>query len=163
MKNKIRIYMAYLLLAVTLSSCATIDIQTSAPKNTYTPVDQALYDTIVQLDSQYFNAYNSCDLKTQARLYSENIEFFHDQGGLMTDKQALIDALEKNICGKVTRELVPGSMEVYPINGYGAVQIGYHKFHNKLEPDAPSHASKFIVMWQFKNDIWQITKVISLH
>lgn len=163
MKNNYLTTFLFLILAVAFVGCATIDIQTSAPKKTYTPVDQALYDTIVQLDRQYFNAYNTCDLKTQTALYSENIEFFHDQGGVMTVKQDIIDAIEKNICDKVTRELVPGSIEVYPIKDYGAVQMGYHKFHNNQEPNAPSNPSRFIMVWQHNNNSWQITKVISLH
>ena len=163
MKHRYLFIISCLAFVLGLANCATIDIQTSAPKKTYTPVDQALYDTIVQLDSHYFNAYNSCDLKTQATLYSESIEFYHDKGGLMTDKQELIDAIEKNICGKVTRILVPGSIEVYPIKDYGAVQMGYHKFYNDQEPNAPSNASRFIMIWQHNKDTWQITKVISLH
>ena len=163
MKHRYFLIFSCLALVLGLANCATIDIQTSVPKKTYTPVDQALYDTIVQLDSHYFNAYNSCDIKNKATLYSESIEFYHDKGGLMTDKQELIDAIEKNICGKVTRILVPGSIEVYPIKDYGAVQMGYHKFYNDQEPNAPSNASRFIMIWQHNKDTWQITKVISLH
>ncbi|MHA6248563.1 nuclear transport factor 2 family protein [Pontibacter sp. CAU 1760] len=115
------------------------------------------------MDSLFFAAYNTCDLAEQARIYADEIEFFHDQGGLMTSKQAIIDGTEQNICGKVTRALVPGSIEVYPIKGYGAVEIGYHRFYNNQEPDAPSYPSKFIIMWQHVNAEWRISKVISLH
>ena len=79
----------------------------------------------------------------------------------MTVKQDIIDALEKNICGKVTRELVEGSIEVYPIKDYGAVQLGYHKFHNNQEPDAPSKPSKFILLWQHQNNEWKITRSLA--
>jgi hypothetical protein len=119
--------------------------------------------TIVALDQEYFDAYNNCDLEKQASMYSDNIEFFHDKGGLMTSKQDLIDAIERNICGKVTRQLVEGSIEVYPIKDYGAVQIGYHKFFNNQEPDAPSTPSKFITIWQHDSGVWRMSKVISLH
>ncbi len=82
----------------------------------------------------------------------------------MTSKQDIIDATKKNICGKVTRELVKGSIEVYPINGYGAVEMGLHKFHNIREKEnAPSNAGKFIIIWQNKNNEWKIKRVISLH
>lgn len=101
--------------------------------------------------------------KTQAALYDENIEFFHDKGGLSTNKKELLKALEDNICNKVTRTLIKGSIEVYPINNYGAIQIGYHKFFNKEEPDAISTPSKFIMVWKKTNNNWKITKVISLH
>jgi ketosteroid isomerase-like protein len=122
-----------------------------------------LYNTIVKLDSIFFNAYNTCDINKQAAFYSDSIEFYHDKGGLMTSKQDILEATRKNICGKVTRELVKGSIEVYPINGYGAVEMGLHKFHNNTEKDAIPHASKFIIVWHNKNDNWTITRVISLH
>ena len=115
------------------------------------------------MDQEYFYAYNNCDLKKQASLYADNIEFFHDKGGLMTSKQDIMDAIERNICGKVTRQLVKGSIEVYPVKDYGAVQIGYHKFYNNQEPDAPSKPSKFITIWQHDSGAWKMSKVISLH
>jgi ketosteroid isomerase-like protein len=129
----------------------------------YKPTDVKLYDEIVKMDSIYFNAYNTCDMETQALMYDEDIEFFHDKGGLSTDKQGLLKSLKENICEKVTRTLIKGSIEVYPIKEYGAIQIGYHKFFNKLEPNATSIPSKFIVVWKNKNNNWKITKVISLH
>ena len=116
------------------------------------------------MDSVFFEAYNTCNLDKQATIYSDSIEFYHDKGGLMTSKQDILDGTEKNICGKVTRELVKGSIEVYPINGYGAVEMGLHKFHNNTEKDgAQSNAGKFVIIWQNKNDDWKITRVISLH
>jgi len=129
----------------------------------YVPQSQELYNVIVHMDSVYFNAYNSCDMEAQARIYADSIEFYHDKGGLTTSKQALLDAIKKNICGKVTRELVPGSIEVYPIAGFGAVEIGLHRFINHAEGDSRSKPDKFIVVWKQKSDRWQITRVISLH
>lgn len=122
-----------------------------------------LHKEIVKMDSIYFTAYNTCDMKTQEALYDENIEFFHDKGGLSTDKKGLLKSLKENICNKVTRTLIKGSVEVYPINNYGAIQIGYHKFFNKQEPNAKSVPSKFIVVWKKDNENWKMTKVISLH
>jgi hypothetical protein len=125
--------------------------------------DQKLYDTIVHMDSVYFNAYNTCDMDKQAAIYADSIEFYHDKGGLMTSKKDILDAIKKNICGKVTRVLVKGSVEVYPIAGFGAVEIGLHRFINHAESETPSKADKFIVIWRLKNDKWQITRVVSLH
>ncbi len=125
-----------------------------------------LYKTIVALDSSFFNAYNTCDINLEkyASFYSDTIEFYHDKGGLMTSKQDIVDATKKNICGKVTRELVKGSIEVYPIKDYGAVEIGLHKFHNNTEKENNvSNSVKFIMIWVHKDDGWKITRVISLH
>ncbi|BAV07276.1 protein of unknown function [Filimonas lacunae] len=128
------------------------------------PAPQQLYNTIVTLDSLFFSAYNVCDMDTQASLLSDSIEFYHDQGGLMTSKQAILDATKRNICGKVTRELVKGSMEVSPIPGYGAIETGIHKFHNNQEPAGTiSHPGKFVIIWKQTGNKWQITRVISLH
>jgi hypothetical protein len=78
----------------------------------------------------------------QSAIYGDSLEFYHDKGGLMTSKQGILDATKRNICGKVTRELVKGSIEVYPIKDYGAVEIGLHKFHNNQEPaGTPSEVS----------------------
>lgn len=125
--------------------------------------DQELYETIVELDSIFFSAYNNCDLDKQSDLLSEDLEFYHDQGGLSTSKSEVMTAIENNICGKVTRELVKGSIEVHEIPRFGAVQIGMHKFHNNQEPDAISKPSKFITIWKRQDDDWSITRVISLH
>ena len=135
----------------------------SQPK--YTPDDPALYDTIMRLDSTFFGAYNTCTihLKEYADFYADNLEFYHDKGGLFTSKQEVIEATRKNICGKVTRELVPGSVEVYPIANYGAIEIGFHKFHNKEEPNAPSRPGRFVCVWHRTDKGWKLTRVISLH
>jgi hypothetical protein len=130
----------------------------------YTPEPRALYDTIVRMDSIYFDTYNNCNLEKMASLTSDSLEFYHDRGGLTTSKTAYLEAIKKNICGKVTRELMPGSIEVYPIHDYGAVEIGYHRFHNNQEPGGTiSRASKFIVLWHKKEAGWEVARVVSLH
>ena len=130
----------------------------------YKPDDAALYNSIVKQDSIYFDAYNKCDMDKQTDMYDADIEFYHDKGGLMTSKKDLLEAIKKNICGKVTREMVPGSIEVYPIKDYGAIEMGMHKFHNNQEKvGTPSHAAKFIIFWQLINKEWKIKRVVSLH
>jgi len=129
----------------------------------YIPVSVELFDTIAKLDSLYFDTYNNCNLEMMSTLMSDNIGFYHDKGGLSTSKSEILESIKKNICGKVTRTLAKGSIEVYPIYNYGAVEIGYHSFHNNAEPDAPSKDSKFIVIWQRDNGNWKMTRVISLH
>lgn len=130
---------------------------------TYKPVDMNLYNEIVAMDATYFNAYNNCDIDTQAKILSDTVEFFHDQTGLSTSKKDILESTKKNICNKVTRTLIKGSIEVYPIQNYGAVEIGYHKFFNKQEPDAKSVPSKFITIWKKENNHWKMEKIISLH
>lgn len=125
--------------------------------------DSELYSTILELDNTYFTAYNECDMETQAAMFDEDLEFYHDKGGLATDKKAILKSIETNICGKVTRTLVEDSVEVHAINDFGAVQIGLHTFFNKEEPDAESKPSEFIAIWKKTNNQWLMHRVISLH
>ena len=121
-----------------------------------------LYKTVVALDSTFFQAYNDCDMAKQAEFYSDSIEFFHDKGGLQTSKKKILEDTKAYICGKVTRKLVKGSIEVSPIPGFGAVEMGSHSFYNKAE-NTTSAPSKFVIVWKNTNGKWIITKVISLH
>ena len=125
--------------------------------------DSDLYRTVLALDASYFTAYNSCDMETQADLLSEDLEFYHDIGGLSTSKADILKSIEANICGKVTRELVEGSVEVHRIKDFGAVEIGLHKFYNNQEPDAESKPSRFITLWKQENGTWRMHRIVSLH
>lgn len=161
--NKIKLILIALLLTLFCSSCIGIKGSSSSPIRSYIPADKSLYDTIIKMDEEFFDAFNACDLEKQANIYSDDIEFFHDKDGLMTSKEGIIDATKRNICGKVTRTLIKESVEVYPINNYGAVQIGFHKFSNIQETDTVSLPVKFIIIWHNQNKKWKIKKVISLH
>jgi Domain of unknown function (DUF4440) len=130
----------------------------------YVPVSKELYDTVAYMDSIYFDTYNTCNLEKMASLMADTMEFYHDKGGLMTSKKDFIEAIQHNICGKVNRRLVPGSLEVYPIHDYGAVLIGYHQFFNHAEPaNGWSKPDKYIAIWRHQNGKWQLTRVVSLH
>lgn len=121
-----------------------------------------LFKTVQALDAKFFNAYNHCDLVTFSSLVADDVEFYHDKTGLSRGRQALVDAVKNNICGKVTRELIPGTLEVYPIANYGAVEIGVHRFHHPGRGvTEPVGEAKFIHLWQNQNGVWKLTRVIS--
>ena len=123
---------------------------------------EALNRTIAALDAALFDAYNQCDLEKFAAFFIDSVEFYHDQGGVTLGKQDLTDSIRKNICGKVRRELVPGTLEVYPIKGYGAVEMGVHRFHHPgAEKSEPPGEAKFVHLWQNQGGVWKITRVIS--
>jgi hypothetical protein len=137
-----------------------------ARENTAAYIDSVetigLYDTVIKLDSILFDAYNNCKLDRYASMISENLEFYHDRGELSTSKKDNVESIKNNVCYKVTRELLKGSIEVSPIPGYGAVEIGSHRFHNRVE-NTTSGFAKFIIIWQYKDGVWQATRIISLH
>jgi hypothetical protein len=123
--------------------------------------DTALFRTIASLDSALFDSYNHCDLPRFASFFIDSVEFYHDQTGLMVGVRNLTEAIRQNICGKVVRELVPGTLEVYPMKGYGAVEIGVHRFHPPGAKPSDGGGAQFIQLWQNTGGVWKITRVIS--
>lgn len=117
---------------------------------------------ITALDAALFDAYNRRDLAKFESFFVDDVEFYHDQGGVTLGKAALTDSVRKNICGKVTRELVPGTLKIYPIKGYGAVEMGVHRFHHPGHDDTEGVGEgQFVHLWEFKDGAWKVTRVIS--
>ena len=126
------------------------------------PVSQPLYNEIAQMDSVLFDAYNSQNLNKMKTYFSKDLEWYQDNGGLI-----LYDQVFKNFESilarpeKITRQLIKGSMEVYPIKKYGAIQTGEHLFCHKENGKDDCGTFKFIMLWQKKEGEWKITRVIS--
>jgi ketosteroid isomerase-like protein len=127
-----------------------------------TPDD--LFRAVALQDAALFDAYNRCDLEKFAAFFADDVEFYHDHGGVTRGSKALTDSVKNNICGKTTRELVPDSLEVYPMDNYGALETGVHRFHHPgAEQTQPVGEGKFIHLWQYnKSDgTWKVTRIIS--
>lgn len=91
-----------------------------------------LFDQLAQLDAQVFDAFNRCEqpgqLERHAGFFAEGVEFYHDQGGVTWSRAEMIANTQKHVCGKFRRELVAGSLRVYPIKDFGALAQGVHRF-----------------------------------
>ena len=123
---------------------------------------EELNKAIASLDAALFDSYNRCDLVKFASFIADDVEFYHDQGGVTLGKDKLTESVKTNICGKVTRELVPGSLQVYYMKGYGAVEMGVHRFHHPGHDDEEGVGeARFIHLWQYKDGAWKISRVIS--
>jgi ketosteroid isomerase-like protein len=156
--SAIRTLLLLCLLGISLGTAHT-QLRNSAHEATADP----LFQTISALDKQLFDAVNRCDMAKVASFWAEDVEFYHDKDGLTIGREKVVASIKNNLCGKMKRELVPGTLEVYPLNGYGAVEIGVHRF---LHPWAQDHGvvgeAKFIHVWQQSKDgQWKITRVIS--
>jgi len=142
--------------------CATVHAQSAvqSPAQSNAQSD-SLFKTVQSLDTQLFDAYNHCDLPTLSAMVADDLEFYHDQSGLSVGKAPFIAAIKQNICGKVERTIVPGSMEVYPLKGYGAVEIGVHRFRHPGHAEDGGGEAKFVTLWQNKDGAWKVTRAIS--
>ena len=123
-----------------------------------------LYDTIIQMDGVVFEAFNHRNLSKLRTMFSEDLEFYHDLGGVTRYKENM-EAFEKTFAGErlVRRELVAGSLEVYPIKDYGAVEIGVHRFYatEKGQQEKLSSEARFIHVWRRIGNEWTIARIIS--
>jgi Domain of unknown function (DUF4440) len=153
-KMDTRVYILVFLL-LCLSTCTHLQAQDKSTEDT-------LYRQIAQMDSILFNAFNNRDIKTFGKMFSEELEFYHDKGGL-TNYQHTIEFMEntaKNNNG-LRRELVPGSLEVYPVKDYGAIEIGTHRFCHLENGRQDCGSFKFVHLWKRTGNEWKLTRVIS--
>jgi hypothetical protein len=127
------------------------------------PSPEELRRTIKALDAKVFDAFNQCDLKAYGSYFNESIEFYHDNGGLTdTTRESVVESVKKYICGKARRELVESSLEVFPMHGFGAVETGVHRFTHPGHDDTEDVGeARFLILWQFKDGDWKITRVVS--
>lgn len=134
----------------------------TAPAQTVHPSipDAELSEIIATLDQKHFGAFNSCDVDTLLTLYGPDVEFFHDLNGRIMNREQFIQAVKKNICGKVQRRALPGTMEVYPMAKIGAIQMGQHCFAEVGKADCIQRG-RYYILWRFDGTNWRISKVFS--
>jgi ketosteroid isomerase-like protein len=123
-----------------------------------------LYQTVADLDRRVFEAYNTCDLATFGALFADDVEFYHDQGGVTLGRAALVASVKQNICGKTRRDPVPGTLEVHPMKGFGAIQMGSHWFCDigiARCDGTTGGIGKYAHLWRQSDGQWQITRAYS--
>lgn len=123
----------------------------------------ALIQTITDLDTRFFAAFNTCDapgqLDKHAAFLDPKLEFYHDNGGVSWTSKDYLDKTRQNVCGKYRRKLV-GSLEIYPIKGFGAIEEGEQDFCD-TKTDTCFGAAKFMILWHQTPDGWRATRVFS--
>jgi hypothetical protein len=124
-----------------------------------------------ELDHRLFDlAYNGCDVEAMRDLVSEDLEFYHDVGGVTLGREDFMESFTANICGPdyhVTRTLVEGTLVNHALheNGrlYGVVQSGEHLFsivRPGQEPQLTGHAA-FTTLWRLEGWRWRMSRVLS--
>ena len=153
---KFSLFTVAFVLAAPFASVVTGAADTSQP--------DTLTQTIAQLDSEVFDAFNRCadpaQLQKHASFFSESVEFYHDKGGVTWNRADMLANTKKYACGNYTREVIPGSVVVYPIKDFGAVELGSHRFCDTASRKCEGIAD-FTMVWQQTNAGWIITRVLS--
>jgi Domain of unknown function (DUF4440) len=162
MYKRNRLLIASLLISILVVAC-------SVPKNIKpgaaslpAPGPDELYNTIARMDSILFDAFNNRKLDVLKTLFTEDLEFYHDKSG-RTNYEQNMEAFKKTASQNtdLKRELIPGSLEVYPVKEYGAMQIGRHRFCHTENGKPDCGTFKFVHIWKKINNEWKISRVIS--
>jgi hypothetical protein len=122
-------------------------------------------------DSLLFQiGFNTCNISVFDSLVTEDLEFFHDQSGIVRGKKSFIEGTENGLCNldyQPIRRLIEGTTEIFPLynNGelYGVIQSGRHQFLAKY-PDRPTRVTseaRFTHVWLLKENSWLVSRVLS--
>ncbi len=155
-----------LLTALVLSGMAhgTETVSAAAPTAAEgIPTDAAqLRELVTELDRKMFDAYNAHDVDGLMAMFADDLEFYHDTGGLLDHQQ--VRAGFTNVFAQnkdIRRELVAGSLEVYPIKGYGALEIGAHRFCHTENGKADCGTFRFMQVWRLEAGAWKVSRDVS--
>jgi hypothetical protein len=158
--------LAPILIALT-GFAAPLHAQTAGPAPT-----QALTDEIEAVDAALFSAFfDRCDIPALTAMLADDFEMIHDKGGRVAGSKAEMIAAFERTCSRqktgedyrARRELVAGSLKVYPVNNYGAIEIGEHRFYQLLpgKPEKLVEVALFTQVWKKDDGGWKLSRVLS--
>jgi hypothetical protein len=136
------------------------------------PEQPALNHQIAARDAEFFGLFfTGCDPVRARQLVTDDLEFYHDKGGLVARSgDAFIAEYAKSCTDKAKpdawrsrRELVAGSMRVWPVPGFGAIEQGDHLFYER-KGDGPEKLvgrASFTQVWRLEADGWRLARVLS--
>lgn len=119
---------------------------------------------IERLDSLVFDSFNRCadpkQLERHASYFAPDVEFYHDNGGVTWTRDDMIANTRKYACGNYTRELVAGTLQVFPIKDFGAISRGSHRFC-ATDTGKCDGLADFVFVWRQQGEQWQVTRALS--
>ncbi|GAA5000276.1 nuclear transport factor 2 family protein [Pseudoluteimonas lycopersici] len=130
-----------------------------------------LVATLAERDQALFAVVFGCDIDALRPMIADDFEFLHDKHGKIADSGAkfvgnVADGCERQKAGidfHSRRELVPGTLQTYALDHYGAVQLGTHRFYalRQGKPDLLTETSRFVDVWKLDGGAWKLSRVIS--
>jgi Domain of unknown function (DUF4440) len=133
--------------------------------------DQQVMKALTGNDSLFWSGYNTCNLDLMAEFLTDDMEFYHDKGGIILGIEGMKKSMKENICNnpenKVRRELVPGTFRIFLLrNGntvYGAIVSGDHYFYNSHagSKETRDGIAKFTNLWILKDGKWKMNRILS--
>ena len=129
------------------------------------PPEGDLHAQIAEMDRVVFGAARACDEATLNRVFREDVEFYHDLGGLTQPRERIVADImrfcEDDGVG-LRRALVEDSLEVHPVAGFGAIQIADHVFFELVDGEEQQVGSaRPVHVWENDGGEWRLARVLS--
>jgi len=130
------------------------------------------WETAVRtFDADYWRAFNDCEVRKLAAMNTDDLEFYHDRGGLEKGRQLFEKSVAANICSnpdrRVRREAVADSLRYYPLRDgaklYGAIVSGEHLFYRRTTsgPEQLTGRARFTHTLLLEGGQWKVARVLS--
>jgi hypothetical protein len=126
---------------------------------------------VAERERVFWKSYNDCAVADMPALIAEDVEFYHDRGGITLGRDALVESVRKNLCSnpdfRIRREEVPGTVRVFALEKdgvvYGAVVSGEHTFDIVEKGKAPVRdgLARFTTLWLLRDGAWRMSRVLS--
>lgn len=133
--------------------------------------DEVISRLILEKDSLFWKAYNSCDFPAMQSYFSPDVEFYHDKGGPSFGAAKLVKDFGEGPCkpgatSRLRREAVPNSVRVYPMRQadtvYGAIISGSHYFYIvKNGGEKRDGLAQFTHLWLKQKGTWTMKRILS--
>jgi len=135
------------------------------------PSIDTLRQQIHDADTALFSAaFDDCDPDKAAAMTTEDMEFFHDKDGKSASRREDFRRSVANLCDSaraggwhLRRELVEGSLQVFPLHDERALELGDHRFHERGADGVErwTGQARFIQIWRRVDGRWLAERVIS--
>ncbi len=121
-----------------------------------------LFETIARMDRVVFEAFNAHDVERLMSMFTKDLEFYDDGDGFNDYEKTTNDFRElfRNT-PDIRRELIKESLEVYPLQGYGAIEAGEHRFCHRENGNDDCGVFKFAMVWRKSGEVWKLSRVLS--
>lgn len=145
------------------TACASLARTAAAdPPVPASPNHAGLRSEVLRADAALFDAFNRADLKGVARMLAPDLEFYQDNEGVVSYKQTLQDFKAMFAqANHIRRVLDAASVDIRPIKGFGALEIGAHRFCHVENGAEICGDFRFVHVWRSAAGAWQLTRVIS--
>lgn len=126
------------------------------------PTAEAQLDIEIQaMDDSMTLRFNAHDAESLMSLFASDVEFYHDTQGVQ-DYHAVSAGFHGLFASgsDIRRERLK-PLDVYPVPGYGALEVGRHRFCHTENDRRDCGTFEFVQAWRRTSNGWKIARVMS--